>query len=195
MYYIINEDYLAHHGIKGQRWGVRRFQNYDGTYTKKGLQRYNEAEKKYLDTKNNALASKEEIKSAKKDMKKAYKQLKKDWKADEGKKLYEAGSRIRNHIGAVAGAEVGAHVVGKKLQKWHDKNAFTIDGDLNLDSLDVNHKAAAIHLVGVAASQAIAAGIEHVAINKTRKLHQYYKHEKMYENGKDYAKKILNGTL
>ena len=26
------EEYLQHHGIKGQRWGVRRFQNEDGTY-------------------------------------------------------------------------------------------------------------------------------------------------------------------
>lgn len=25
--------YLAHHGIKGQKWGVRRFQNKDGSYT------------------------------------------------------------------------------------------------------------------------------------------------------------------
>lgn len=33
-------DYLAHHGIKGQRWGVRRFQNGDGTLTLAGKDRY-----------------------------------------------------------------------------------------------------------------------------------------------------------
>lgn len=31
---------IAHHGIKGQRWGVRRFQNYDGTLTKAGVEKY-----------------------------------------------------------------------------------------------------------------------------------------------------------
>ena len=32
--------YLAHHGIKGQKWGVRRYQNEDGTLTEAGKQRY-----------------------------------------------------------------------------------------------------------------------------------------------------------
>jgi hypothetical protein len=30
------EDYLYHHGIKGQKWGIRRFQNEDGSYTEAG---------------------------------------------------------------------------------------------------------------------------------------------------------------
>ena len=33
------DDHLEHHGIKGQKWGVRRFQNEDGTRTNKGKER------------------------------------------------------------------------------------------------------------------------------------------------------------
>lgn len=33
-------NYLSHHGIEGQRWGVRRFQNKDGTLTEEGRKRY-----------------------------------------------------------------------------------------------------------------------------------------------------------
>ena len=36
MYY--NE--LYHYGVKGMKWGVRRFQNKDGTLTPKGKKRY-----------------------------------------------------------------------------------------------------------------------------------------------------------
>lgn len=34
------QQYLAHYGIKGQKWGVRQYQNEDGSYTQAGAERY-----------------------------------------------------------------------------------------------------------------------------------------------------------
>lgn len=39
------DNYLAHYGIKGMRWGVRRFQNEDGSLTEEGKRRYKIKEK------------------------------------------------------------------------------------------------------------------------------------------------------
>lgn len=38
--FIPHSDYLEHHGIKGQKWGLRRYQNLDGSYTDAGKKRY-----------------------------------------------------------------------------------------------------------------------------------------------------------
>ena len=44
IYYVgslaYDSEYLAHHGIKGQKWGIRRFQNPDGSLTPAGKERY-----------------------------------------------------------------------------------------------------------------------------------------------------------
>lgn len=35
---------MCHHGIKGQKWGIRRFQNPDGTWTNAGKERYGDSD-------------------------------------------------------------------------------------------------------------------------------------------------------
>lgn len=40
--------YLIHYGIQGQKWGVRRFQNEDGTWTADGLERRRKEDQKSL---------------------------------------------------------------------------------------------------------------------------------------------------
>lgn len=37
---MTTEEFLEHHGIKGQKWGIRRFQNKDGSLTNAGRKRY-----------------------------------------------------------------------------------------------------------------------------------------------------------
>ena len=48
-YVIVNsgQDYLSHHGILGMKWGIRRYQNDDGTLTAVGKKRYGNAETEF----------------------------------------------------------------------------------------------------------------------------------------------------
>lgn len=58
-YEVVFTDELYHHGVKGQKWGVRRYQNEDGTLTAAGKARYNVKE------------AKRDYKQARKDFRKA----------------------------------------------------------------------------------------------------------------------------
>ena len=51
------ENELAHWGIKGMRWGVRRYQNKDGSLTPKGKERYDESSEEYEARKQKAIKS------------------------------------------------------------------------------------------------------------------------------------------
>lgn len=48
-YAVYNDEYLMHHGVKGMRWGIRRFRNRDGSLTSAGKRRYQK--KVYKDVK------------------------------------------------------------------------------------------------------------------------------------------------
>lgn len=46
------ETQLYHHGILGQKWGIRRFQNADGSLTAEGKKRYTKSLQKAVESKN-----------------------------------------------------------------------------------------------------------------------------------------------
>ena len=61
-YILTSDGQLYHWGIKGMKWGVRRFQNKDGSLTAKGRKRYNdEAEK--LKERERVIKNKERVKA------------------------------------------------------------------------------------------------------------------------------------
>lgn len=43
----LDVDYICHHGVKGMKWGVRRYQNPDGTLTNAGKRHQKRVDRKY----------------------------------------------------------------------------------------------------------------------------------------------------
>ena len=116
------EHYLAHHGIKGQNWGVRRYQNEDGTLTAEGKARYlnpdgslNELGKKELgrsDRKaikeNQTRALVKQYNDANKKMEEAYKKGDEVWEKEGVHAKYQAlGKNWIQRMRSVSAAQKG----------------------------------------------------------------------------------------
>lgn len=154
-------DELYHYGIKGQKWGVRRFQNVDGTYTQKGAARRAEKRQAYLDTKasyKQGKSTKADVQKAKGELRAANKKLREDVRADRGKELYKRGRTVEANKVRQSHIYTAAGLVGSSAA------ALYTQGMLG--------KKATVYTLG--ATAAIAAGTSFVSGVQNRRMRTYH---------------------
>lgn len=131
--------YLEHFGIKGMRWGVRRFENPDGTLTEAGKKRYRKKQFKKAERLNDRVVFQEMrngsriIKDRKARMQKAYKAVRETY----GK---EAEQHVKNlherNIGTAIAGPLGYTAVALKQRRSKTKSRGKYDVTTNGSKLD-----------------------------------------------------------
>lgn len=170
--------YIAHHGVKGMKWGVRRYQRKGGSYTRKGLANLEKSQEKYAEasakyrvakkSKTGVGVARDDKKEARRQLRKDRKQLRQDYVADQGKAIYKSGRRITSNEtldGFLALAGSAAAAAGVKFVQRDAKV-----GQLSTASI-VAGSAAVAAFAGIGASRAVLA-------NQNRKLRAYYGHSR-----------------
>ena len=180
------ENELAHHGVIGQKWGIRRYQNYDGSLTKSGMKRYNSSKEAYdkadekfktvkadYKSKNASKADYDNAKiarrKAERKMNKDYKHLKQDKLADQGKSLYANGKTITGNS-QVTNVLSSVGTTALSLAAYNAKSGNSLGGK------NVTKALAAIG--GLSIATAAAKGATDAYQNK--RLRAYYGHTSNY---------------
>lgn len=117
---------LSHHGIKGQKWGFRRFQNRDGTLTPAGKKRYAQEmerlkkEEKILKNKQRTKAQLDKLDAKRKEIEEQKKALKgKASKTDDEREI--PAENVRKAVGK------------KKIKDMTDEELKAITDRLDLE--------------------------------------------------------------
>lgn len=195
MEYIITKndsDELMHYGVKGMKWGVRRYQNFDGSYTQAGVKRFNSSLDKYETADQRYKTAKAQHKAAKKSggstngtkteltnarmqrkqaknkLTKDYKHLKQDKLGDQGKELYSKGKTItsNNSVTSILG-EIGGVALSAAAY--------------NYQTGSLGNQKVTNFLAGIGVGTMTVAGLKNaVDYSQNKKLRAYYGHTSNY---------------
>lgn len=125
----MNDLELYHHGVKGQRWGVRRYQNKDGSLTSYGKKRYAkelaklEAEKKRVRQQEQTAKKMKKLDDMRKDIDERKKALKSDDTPEPTKQPKAQTTPQKRKLSELSNEEIQAKIDRMNLENKYKELA------------------------------------------------------------------------
>ena len=182
--YFYSNGELYHWGVKGMKWGVRRFQKKDGSLTSAGKKRYSDGEGS---TRAEKKAAKAAAKEAKKNSPEAIaKKLQRQETIEKGKEfLRQNGKTIALGVGTAAAMALGMHYLTPVINSAANVRLATSNKMDRLDAMESTDYTSASR------EATSARGSSHVTSNKQSRLDAMDSYDPVQRSRTAYTEQVL----